>query len=107
MLAVVLKGLDAKTNWLIDKNSSPPLLSRTQLLTTSPHLRADLAIVGEEPAPAGTSNQNSPFPLTPRHPRDKEGGQCNISEGIQVHGEGEQQRERMGRLLQVTSIIRA
>jgi hypothetical protein len=80
----------------LGKNLSLPLLSRTQLLQTFPYLQDNLVIVGEKNprllAPASTILL--PSHLTCRHPRDREGVQCNLSEGVQEHGEGEQQRER-------------
>jgi hypothetical protein len=82
----------------LDKNSSLLLLSTAPLLLAFPYLPDTLVTVNEKNpyllAPAITILL--PSQVTPRHPRDREGVQCNFSEGIQEHSEGEQQRERRG-----------
>jgi hypothetical protein len=76
----------------LDKNSSLTLLSRTQLLPTFPYLRDILVIVDEKNRclVAAATTILVPSHVNSRHPRDR---QCNFSEGVQEHGEGEQQRE--------------
>jgi hypothetical protein len=80
----------------LDKNSSLPLLSRIQLLPTFPYLRDILVIVYEKnpSLPAAATTILLPSRLTSRHPRGRKGVQCNFSEGVHEHGEGEHQRER-------------
>jgi hypothetical protein len=52
-------------------------------------LRDTLVIVGKENFDllAPTTTILLPYHVTSRHPRDREGVQCNIREGFQEHGE--------------------
>jgi hypothetical protein len=73
---------------ILDKNLPLPLRGRTQLLPTFPYSRANLVIVGEKNIWLLTPATTILLPphVTSRHPRDREGVQCNVNEGVQEHG---------------------